>query len=188
MGCLKIRGKAGLGAAPECKQLAAAGKHAMGSSLFLVVVKQPASTHCQHARAHERLASGLLLLQHRGNALDTLSSVHAVRPTAFACIHLQVPVQYQQELLDSLDASAASVEEVDNSSSTSTIIAQVGRQTYTPHAAHLCSPFTSLGCQLGAAVAGVAVMQKLQQQQAAFTLVAARVQSGMLAINVHACK
>jgi hypothetical protein len=40
-------------------------------------------------------------------------------------LKLQVPVQYQQELLDSLDASAASVEEVDSSGSTSTIIAQV---------------------------------------------------------------
>jgi len=38
---------------------------------------------------------------------------------------LQVPLQYQQQLLDSLDGSAATVEEVDNSSSTSTVIAQV---------------------------------------------------------------
>lgn len=38
---------------------------------------------------------------------------------------LQVPLQYQQQLLDSLDASAATVEEVDSSSSTSTVIAQV---------------------------------------------------------------
>lgn len=35
-------------------------------------------------------------------------------------------MQYQQDLLENLDASAASVEEVDSSGSTSTIIAQVG--------------------------------------------------------------
>lgn len=39
---------------------------------------------------------------------------------------LQVPVQYQQDLLDNLDAAAADVEEVDSSGSTSTVIAQVG--------------------------------------------------------------
>jgi hypothetical protein len=42
------------------------------------------------------------------------------------CCDVQVPVQYQQDLLENLDASAASVEEVDSSGSTSTIIAQVG--------------------------------------------------------------
>lgn len=35
-------------------------------------------------------------------------------------------MQYQQDLLDNLDAAAADVEEVDSSGSTSTIIAQVG--------------------------------------------------------------
>jgi hypothetical protein len=52
-------------------------------------------------------------------------------------VAVQVPVQYQQELLDSLDASAASVEEVDNSSDTSTIIAQVRHSHNTGKTQHI---------------------------------------------------
>lgn len=50
---------------------------------------------------------------------------HIVALLAFEYVCDQVPLQYQQELLDNLDASAASVEEVESSSSTSTVITQV---------------------------------------------------------------
>lgn len=65
------------------------------------------------------------------------SHVVLLRAFEYVCVCDQVPLQYQQELLDNLDASAASVEEVESSSSTSTIIAQVRCGCLSRHTAAL---------------------------------------------------
>lgn len=54
----------------------------------------------------------------------TETSTAQISPTLCPAV-LQVPLQYQQDLLDKLDAAAAVVEDVDNSATTMTVITQV---------------------------------------------------------------